>query len=61
MNEKQIQELRYILIARPTDELEIMNNLIVDILAVRKEISLKKEHENKMSHCEKERYQTDMI
>ncbi len=42
MNINDINELRLILVSRSTDELETMNKLIVEILAVRTEIATAK-------------------
>jgi len=46
MDENEVQKLRQILIARPTTELEIINKVVIEILAVRKEIATK-EQENR--------------
>jgi len=42
MNINAINELRLILVKRSTDELETMNKLIVEILAVRMRIATEK-------------------
>jgi len=42
MNINDINELRLILVSRSTDELETMNKLIVEILAVRTKITSSK-------------------
>jgi len=46
MNINDINELRLILVSRSTDELETMNKLIVEILAVRTKIAKTKNEEN---------------
>jgi len=61
LNENEVNKLRLILVKRPSDELETMNMLIVEILAVRKKITISKEQEKKLTHWEKECYQSDMI
>ena len=46
MNINDINELRLILVLRSTDELETMNKLIVEILAVRTKITSSKKRNN---------------